>query len=118
MEIKAKTRTEQILTVMNILAWVAFIGFIINAAAILASYGVSLVSPATARAMYKGMNLHELRQYNIWHYTMGVSFMIAISCMKAFVSFLAIKTLSKVNLANPFKIEVAQLLERVAHVLF
>ena len=118
MEIKAKTRTEQILTVMHILAWVAFIGFLIEAGAILVSYGVSCVNPEAANNLYKGLNLYNLRQFNFWHYTLSVSFMVALSCMKAFVSFLAIKTLSKVNLVNPFKIEVALILERISYVLF
>lgn len=118
MEIKAKTRTEQILTVMRILAWVAFIGLMIEAGAILVSYGVSCVNPEGARNLYKGINLYNLRQFNFWHYTLSVSLMVALLCMKAFVSFLAIKALSKVSLANPFKIEVARILERISYVLF
>jgi len=117
MENKAKTRTQQILTVMHILAWVAFIGFMIEAGATLVSYSVSSVNPDAARNLYKGLNLYNLRQFNFWHYTLTVSFMVALSCMKAFVSFLVIKTLSKVNLMNPFKMEVARILERISHVL-
>ena len=118
MEIKAKTRTEQILTVMHILAWVAFIGYLIEAGAILVSFGVSCINPDAASNLYKGRNLYNLMQFNFWHYTLSVSLMVALSCMKAFVSFLAIKTLSKVNLVNPFKIEVARILERISYVLF
>jgi len=118
MEIQTKTRTQQILTVMRILAWVAFIGFMIEAGAILVSYGISCINPEAARNLYNGLNLYNLRQFNVWHYTNTVSFMVALSGMKAFVSFLVIKTLSKVNLINPFKIEVARILERISHVLF
>ncbi len=117
MEIQTKTRTEQILTVMHILAWVAFIGLMIEAGAILVSYGVSCVNPEAAKNLYRGLNLYNLRQFNFWHYTLSVSFMVALSSMKAFVSFLVIKTLSKVNLMNPFKIEVARILERISYVL-
>jgi hypothetical protein len=49
MENKAKTRTEQILTVITILAWIAFIGFMIEAGAILVSFGVSCISPEAAK---------------------------------------------------------------------
>ena len=117
MEIKTKTRTEQILTVMHILAWVAFIGFMIEAGAIVLSYGVSCVNAEAAKNLYRGLNLYNLKQFNFWHYTLSVSFMVALSGMKAFVSFLAIKTLSNVNLMNPFKIEVARILERISYVL-
>jgi Protein of unknown function (DUF2975) len=102
---------------MYILAWVAFIGLMIKAGAILISYGVSCVNPEAASNLYKGMDLYPLRQYSFWHYTRTISFMVAISGMKAFVLFLVIKTLSKVNLMNPFTIEVARNIERISYVL-
>lgn len=117
MEIKAKTRTEQILIVMNILAWVAFVGLMIKAGALLVSYGISCINPGAARNLYQEHGLYNLRQFNFWHYTLSVSLLIALSGMKAFVFFLAIKILSKVNLMNPFKIEVAQILQRIGYVL-
>jgi hypothetical protein len=117
MEIKTKTRTEQILTVMHILAWVAFIGFEIEAGAIIISYGVSWFNPESAKNLYKGLNLYNLSQFNFWYYTLSVSFMVALAIMKAQVAYLVIKTLSKVNLMNPFKIEVAILLEKISYLL-
>lgn len=117
MEIKAKTRTEQVLIVMHILAWVAFIGFLINGGAILVSYVVSCVNPAAAKNLYKGLNMYDLRQYNFWHYTLSAFLLVVVSGMKALVFFLAIKILSKVNMTNPFKIEVALILQRIGYVL-
>jgi hypothetical protein len=78
MENKAKTRTEQILTVMHILAWVAFIGFMIESVAILVSFGVSCVNPEGAKNLYEGLNLYDLRHFNFWYYTQHVSFMVLI----------------------------------------
>ena len=102
---------------MHILAWVAFVGFMIEAGAILFSYAVSIVNHDAAKDLYKGMNLYNLRQINFWSYTGSVSFMVASSLLKAYVSFLVIKTLSKVNLKNPFTTEVAKKLEKISHVL-
>jgi hypothetical protein len=112
-----KTRTQQILTVMRILAWVAFIGFIIEAGVMIISYGISLMSPEAARNLYRGLDLYKLKEFNFWHYTCSASFIVAISCLKAFVSFLVIKTLSMATLENPFKMEVAVILEKISRVL-
>ena len=117
MEIKVKTRTEQILMVMRILAWVAFVGYLIEAGSILVSYGVSIVNPDAAKDLYRGINFYNLRAFNGWHYTLAVSFMIAISIMNSYVWFLVIKISSKISLENPFKMEVAQGLERISYVL-
>jgi len=115
---KSKTKTAQILAVMRILAWVAFFGLCIEAGAIVISYGVSCVNPEGAKNLYKGLNLYNLRQYNFWHYTLTVSFMVALSLMKAYVSFLVVKALSKINMTNPFKVEVAQTLEKMSYYIF
>jgi hypothetical protein len=116
MDIKAKTRTEQILTVMQILAWVAFIGYMVEAGAILVSYGVTILNPDGAKNLYRGLNLNDLRVFNFWDYTHSVSFLVALSAMKSYVWYLVIKT--KIKLANPFTIEVTRILERISYVLF
>jgi Protein of unknown function (DUF2975) len=114
-----KTKTEQILTVMPILAWVAFIGFMIEAGAILLSYVVSsVINPDAATNLYRGLNLFNLRQFSFWHYTLVVSFLVALSLMKSWASFLVIGALSKFNLKNPFTMEVAMRLERISMITF
>jgi hypothetical protein len=114
MENKAKTRTEQILTVMHILAWVAFIGFMIESGAILVSFGVSCVNPEGAKNLYEGLNLYDLRHFNFWYYTQHVSFMVLIPLLKSYVCYLLIQIVSKINLENPFTMEVANKLEKIS----
>jgi hypothetical protein len=118
MEIETKTKTEQILTVMKILVWVAFIGYLIGAGALLISYLVSIISPEAARNLYQGLNLYRLRELNFLYYTAAVSFMVALLLMKSYVWYLLIKTLSKISLTNPFTMDVAQRLEKISYVLF
>lgn len=116
MKNKAQTRTGQVLGVLNILAWLAFIGFTIEAGAILTSYAVSCINPEAAKNLYKGLDLYDLSQFNFWYYTLSVSFMVVLLILKALVSFQVVKTLSKFNLKNPFTSEVAGRLERVSYI--
>ena len=118
MENKTKTRTEQILTVITILAWIAFIGFMIEAGAILVSFGVSCINPDAAKDLYKGLNLYDLRQLNFWYYAQHVSLMAVFPILKTYVMFMLIKIVSKINLANPFTMEVANRLEKISYALF
>lgn len=99
-EVKTNTRTKQILVVMHILTWIAFIGLCVQTGAILISYGVSRVNGEGAKDLF------------------SVSFIAALSGMKAYVLYLVIKALSKVNLVTPFKIEVVRILEKMSYVLF
>ncbi|MCF0058802.1 DUF2975 domain-containing protein [Dyadobacter sp. CY356] len=111
------TRTKQILNVMYVLTWIAFVGLMIETGAILVSYVVSCLNPGAAKNLYKDLNLEELRTFSIYQYTMSVSFIIAVSAMKAYVSFMVIKALSKVNLANPFTVEMVSILEKISYTL-
>jgi hypothetical protein len=118
MEIKAKTRTQQILTVMYILAWVAFVGFSIEVGAILFNYIFSVVNPESSQNLYSGVSLHALKEYNFWHYTLRISFVVGGLMLKANAAQLAIKTLAKVKIENPFQHDVAMMIERISYVLF
>ena len=118
MKIKTQTRTEQVLAVMPILAWVAFIGFMIEAGAILVSYSVSCVNPEATKNFYKGLDLYNLSQFNFWYYTTYVLFMVVLSVIKSCITFQVIKILSRFNLENPFTMEVANRLEKISYIAF
>ena len=114
----SKTKTKDILTVVNILAYIALIGFSIEAGALLISYGVSCVNPEAAKDLYKGLDLFNLRHSSFRDYTGVVSFMVAIAILKSAVWYEVVKVLSKINLVNPFTMEVARILERISYILF
>ena len=112
-----KTKTEIILIITNVLAWLAIAGFIIKAGAILISYGVSIGNPEGAKNLYMGMNLYNLRQFDFWHYTGVVVHMIIILGAEAYTAFLVTKVLSKIKMASPFTIEISKLLEKISYVI-
>ena len=115
---KSTVTAGQILPVMRILAWVGLVAFLIEAGALLFTYGVSFINPEAAQNLYKGLNLYELRRFNFWYYTSSVSLLASLALMKAWISFLVIKTLSGFNLQNPFTVQVASRLEQISHVAF
>jgi hypothetical protein len=110
-----QTRTEKILGVMYVLAWLAFIGMVVQAGAILISYGVSVANPVAAKDLYKKMDLYGLRQSNFWYYTVKVILMIALLVLKAYTAWLVVKVLSRIKLKNPFTLETAKMLERISY---
>jgi hypothetical protein len=118
MKLKTQTRTEQVLTVLPILAWVAFIGFMIDAGSIVFSYGVSIVNPEGAKDLHNGLNLYNLKQFSFWYYTLYISILVVLLIMKSMISYMVIKTLSKFNLQSPFTMEVAWRLEKISYLSF
>ena len=117
MKTSIHSRTWQILRVMHILAWVAFIGFSIETGTIIFSFVASFFNPVVTKNLYKGLDLYPLKEINFWYYLQTVSFLIALPMMKANASYIVINTLSRFNLKNPFAMEVAKKLEKVSYIL-
>lgn len=109
-----KSRTQHIFKAMIVFAWIAFIGFLITSGSILISYCVSWINPDGARNLYKGLDLFGLRESNFWHYTQAVSLVLTVSIMKAVIAYQAISLLSKLNIQNPFTLEVSQRIEKIS----
>jgi hypothetical protein len=107
--------TERLLAIMNVLAWIAFIGLMIKAGAILTSYLLSIWNPGASTNLYGGLNLSAIREFSFWQYTATVSLMIAMPLLEAYIAFLLIKVLTKIKMVSPFKVEISVLLERISY---
>jgi hypothetical protein len=112
-----KTKTETILVVMNVLAWITFIGLMIEAGAILVTYGIGLANPKMVTKLYKGMDWDNLRQYDVWYYTGIITLKAAILILEAYTAYMVIKVLSTIKMTNPFTMQVAKKLENIAYTL-
>lgn len=112
-----KTRTNQILTVMNVASCIVFLGLCIQTGAMLISFFVSLfVNPAGAQNLYLGLNLSTLYEYSRGHYAVIVSFIIFLLASKAFMFYLTIQIFTKTNLVRSFNTDVASLVGRISYV--
>ena len=114
---KSKTKTQKILKVMNLVAWIIFIGYLIETGAVLVSFGVSLFNPEAAKNLYMGLDLHELYLDNLWHYIQYISLIMFSSFIKAYIWYLIISILTKISLDNPFKMVIANKLEKIGYLL-
>jgi hypothetical protein len=110
------TRTSIILTTMNVIFWVIFIGLCIKTGALLVSFFVSLfVNAAGAENLYLGLNFSELYRFGIEHYVFVVSLKIVLTALKTYIAYLVVKIFLQLNLANPFNTNVAALIAKISH---
>ena len=94
-EANANTRTRQFIRVMQFLAYMAFIGFAIEAGTFLFSFVISSFNPEVTKNLYQGQNLYMLRQSGFWQYTMAVYSLMALPLIKAVISYVVIKVLAQ-----------------------
>ena len=113
-----KSKTQTLLTIMNVLSWITFLGLMVKAGAILFSYIISTINPAGSKNLYNGWNLSRIREYDFWHYTSVVLLMVMVIIIESYTAYLVIKLLSSIKLKNPFTKEVANYLERISYFIF
>jgi len=112
-----KKRTQFVLAILNLVAWLAMVGLSIKAGAIIISYAVSTQNTVAAKNLYMGMNLYSLRQFDFWQYTGLVGFMVAILILEVWVALLVTRVLSKIKVADPFTLDVSKILERISYII-
>lgn len=104
--------------VFGILKWMVgaiFIGLCIKTGAIMTSFGVSLwVNPQAAADLYPGISLDQIWQFGMLHYMIVVWLIISLSAMKAYLFYLLLKALLKLDLSNPFGISLTPLLQKMS----
>lgn len=109
------TKTNKLLLIMNVFAWIAFVLLIVKAGAYLVSYGFCISKPIAAKDFYNGMDLSALRDYDFVHFSAHVLMMALVIGFEAYIAYLVIKVLSKIKMAGPFTTEISALLERIGY---
>lgn len=112
-----KIPTTSVLQFLKFLAYLAMIGYSIEAGSVIVSAIVSFYNPQAVKNLYKGLDFSQIREYNTLFYYLAIAFVIAIAIMKAHVWLLAVKMLSKFNISNPFKPETGKLLHKTSSTL-
>jgi hypothetical protein len=110
-----KSKAENLLTVMHILAWIIFIGLACIAGAITISWFVSIGNAQAAKDLYKGLDLSAYRQHSFLQYTFVAGYKVIWYIVQAYIAFLMISLLSKLNIARPFSADVVKLMQKISY---
>jgi len=117
MEKASLTKTKRILTVMQVLAWIVFVGLMIQSGAVLFSYLYSLIKPDATAKFNSTLNFLALRHSDLLQYTIVAFFQAVVPGLKAYIAYAVIQTLSKVKLENPFTMVIVGKLESISYEL-
>ena len=111
-----KVESKHMLTILNIVFWIIFIGICIKTGTLLISFSISLLANTAAAAnLHDGLDLSGLLQSHRGQYITVVSSFIILLAMKAFIFYLIIKAFLKTNFEQPFNIEVYHLISRISY---
>lgn len=107
--------TKQILQILKVISWIAFIGLCIKTGSMVVSFIVSLfIHTEGSRNLYMGLNLSALHQISLWHYVVMTGLIIILSGLKAYMFFWVIKIISGINVSNPFNEYTSRLILKLS----
>ena len=111
-------KTERILKIANFFSWFAFIGLLIKCGAILVTYLMSINNAEVSKNLYEGLNLYEYYNHSFLNYSILVFYKIILFAIEAYIAFLVISLLKKLNIKQPFNIDIHSLMKKISYAIF
>lgn len=109
-------KTSTILTITKFIFWVVFIGLLIKTGALLFNFGMSINTPESAKNIYLGLDLFELREASLREFIAIGSLLITVIALQSYIAYLIIKIITKGSFKNPFTDEIAALLNKISYI--
>ncbi|GAA4767232.1 hypothetical protein GCM10023230_16260 [Flavobacterium hankyongi] len=111
-----KSRTKQILKVMNVVSWIIFIGLCVEAGSFIFNAVFSVCINPYAAHYFK---LRELLDYDYGYFIVVLIFSCIAATLKAILFYLIVKVLHerKINIEAPFTEELIKYLSKMSYVI-
>lgn len=109
-------RNNLVFIVLQIVSWVIFVGLCIEAGALIVNFVISLFKPEFVHNLYQKLDLSQMYNSNIWVYFGMYGFILTISILKAYLFYVVINLLHKIDLLKPFNSHVADQIKRISYI--
>jgi len=103
---------------LHVVAWVIFVGLCIEAGGLTVNFIFSLCKPEFVQSLYQKLDLSQMYHLNKWAYFGVYGFILGISLLKAFMFYMVVTLISKLNLSKPFNSLVAEQITKISYCTF
>lgn len=97
-----KAKNNFVFIVLNIVAWIIFVGLSIEAGGLIVNFIFSVFKPEMVPNLYQKMDLSELYNRSQWAFYGMYGFVLFISILKSILFYVVIMLLLKLDLEKPF----------------
>ena len=111
-------KTNFVLKGLHIIAWVIFVGLCIEAGGLIVNFIFSIYNPEFVQNLYQKLDLSEMYNRSKWVFSSMYSFILFISLLKAYLFYVVIRLLSKLNLSKPFNSFVSEQITQISYYTF
>ncbi len=108
-------RNNIVFKALHIVAWVIFVGLCIEAGGLIVNFIFSLFKPEFVQNLYQKLDLTEIYKDNKWTFFGIYSFILSISILKAFLFYIVIRLMHKMDLTKPFNTFVSNQILQISY---
>ena len=100
---------------LYIVAWLIFVGLSIEAGGLIVNLFFSLYNPEFVQNLYQKLDLSEMYRDSKLAFFGVYSFILTISILKAYLFYIVIKLMHKMDLSKPFNTFVARQISQISY---
>ena len=97
-------------------SWIIFVVLCIEAVALVVNLVFSLFDPEMLKNLYEKLDLSQMYNLNKWAYFGMYSFILTISVLKAYLFYVVIVLLMKLDLEKPFSSSASGQITKISYV--
>lgn len=109
-----KQNNKILFTVLTVIAWIIFVGLCVEAGALLTNFVYTFFKPEAIHNLYQKLDLSAMYNNNPWDFYRVFSYIIFIAVIKAYLFYLVVMMVHKINLKKPFTYEVANQIKQIS----
>ncbi len=100
---------------LHVVAWIIFVGLCIEAGGLLVNFFFHLYNPDVIPKLYQKLNLTEMYHQSDMAFYGIYSIILAISILKAYLFYIVIMLMHKMDLSKPFNTYVSRQILRMSY---
>lgn len=103
---------------VHIVAWIIFVGLSIEAAGLLVNFFFSIYNPGFVQNLYQKLDLSDMYKSSKLVFFSVYSFILVISFLKAFLFYIVVMLMHKIDLSKPFSSFVSKQITKISYYTF
>lgn len=112
------TKNNFVFNGLQIIAWAIFVGLSIEAGGLLVNFVFSLYKPEFVQNLYQKLDLSEMYNRSKWAFYVMYIFILSIAVLKAYLFYVVIRLLHKIDLSKPFTSFVSEQISKMSYYTF
>lgn len=103
---------------LHIIAWIIFVGLCIEACGLIVNFVFSIYKPEFVQNLYQKLDLSDMYNRSKWAFFCMYSFILSVSLLKAYLFYIVVILMHKMDLSNPFSTYVSEQITRISYCTF